>query len=243
MTLLQLNKKISAKAFQALWDLHDSNIITIPITGRPAGWCDLIVHEWPVAGVIGENGAFAFWEDSGQLKRIYHKNAVYNDNAILKKIESRVLKEVPGSRIAGDQFGRMFDLAIDFAEEQPKLPLSSAIKIKEICDSEGAISKISSIHVNTWLGAYSKLEMTIEFLKMYFGYDDTMNDSIIFFGDSPNDEPMFSHFNFSIGVANILRYKHLIKDFPKYITKQTEGDGFAEGINKILSLRTLTKSK
>ncbi len=28
----------------------------IPVTGRPAGWCDLIVRRWPVAAVVGKTG-------------------------------------------------------------------------------------------------------------------------------------------------------------------------------------------
>ena len=109
--------------------------------------------------MVGENGALAFWEEDGHAKRMYHEHAVRNDNEILKRIRFRVLKEIEGTRIAQDQFCRMFDLAIDFAEEEPKLPLSVAQAIQRLCESEGAIAKISSIHVNTWLGHYNKLGM------------------------------------------------------------------------------------
>ena len=48
---------LPASTFEAIWKLHDLGIKIIPVTGRPAGWCDHIARMWPVAGVVGENGA------------------------------------------------------------------------------------------------------------------------------------------------------------------------------------------
>ena len=56
--------KIHSVAFQALWALKDSGLKVVPITGRPAGWCDHIARMWPVDGVIGENGPYT----SGLIK-------------------------------------------------------------------------------------------------------------------------------------------------------------------------------
>ena len=52
-----------AESFAALWSLHEAGIRVVPVTGRPAGWCDHIARMWPVAGVVGENGAFSFAYD------------------------------------------------------------------------------------------------------------------------------------------------------------------------------------
>ncbi len=230
--------KLPADSYAALWRLHEAGIRVVPITGRPAGWCDLIARQWPVDGVVGENGALVFWEEDGHLKRIYHEQAVPNDHAVLKRIEQRVLAEVEGTRVAGDQFGRMFDLAIDFAEEEPRLPLSDAQRIKEICEQEGAVAKISSIHVNTWMGTYDKLSMASRFLALRFGYDDAKQVAeVIFFGDSPNDEPMFTHFPTSVGVANIADYAHLMRVLPAFTTSLKGGVGFAEGVTVLLKRR------
>ncbi len=227
--------KLPACAYSALWQAYDAGLIVVPITGRPAGWCDLIVRQWPVHGVVGENGALVFWEIEGHLHRLYDENAVSNSHHTLQKIKERVLREVPQTRIAGDQFARMFDIAIDFAEEEPRLPIESAERIKEICEEMGAIAKISSIHVNTWMGTYDKLSMASRFLTEQYGYDDVQQ--VLFFGDSPNDEPMFSHFPLSVGVANVSEYAHLMKQLPTYITSHKGGEGFAEGIKTLLSLR------
>lgn len=230
--------KLPADSYAALWCLHDAGLHVVPITGRPAGWCDLIARQWPVDGVVGENGALVFWEENGHIKRIYHERAISNDHAVLKRIEQRVLEEVEGTRVAGDQFGRMFDLAIDFAEEEPRLPISDAQRIKEICEQEGAVAKISSIHVNTWMGTYDKLSMASRFLALRFGYDDAKQVAeVIFFGDSPNDEPMFIHFPTSVGVANIADYAHLMRVLPAFTTSLKGGAGFAEGVAVLLERR------
>ncbi len=230
--------KLPAIAYSALWQLHDAGLKVIPITGRPAGWCDLIARQWPVDGVVGENGALVFWEEAGRVKRIYHDQAINNTHDTLQRITTRVLSEIPESRIAGDQFSRMFDVAIDFAEEEPYLPLSVAQEIKDICEEMGAIAKISSIHVNTWMGQYDKLSMASHFLHNRFGYNDTSDiQQVLFFGDSPNDEPMFTHFPSSVGVANVIKYAEFMDVLPTFVTTHEGGEGFAEGVEALLNWR------
>ena len=62
--------RIPACAFQALEDLSKAGIKVIPITGRPAGWCDHIARMWPINGIVGENGAFYFVYDIHKKKMI-----------------------------------------------------------------------------------------------------------------------------------------------------------------------------
>jgi HAD superfamily hydrolase (TIGR01484 family) len=229
--------KLPSDAYAALWQLAERGFHVIPVTGRPAGWCDLIARQWPVAAVVGENGALVFWEELGVIKRLYHPNAVDNGHPVLQRVRERILREVPGTRLASDQFARMFDLAFDFREEEPRLPLSDAVRMRGICEEEGAVAKISSIHVNVWMGDYSKLSMVTQWLHRTYSYEDgKKRDSVLFFGDSPNDEPMFSHFPLTVGVANILQYGHLMTHLPKYVTESDGGHGFSEGVTRLLSL-------
>jgi hydroxymethylpyrimidine pyrophosphatase-like HAD family hydrolase len=46
--------RLTAAAYGALEDLSRRGLRVIPVTGRPAGWCDLIARFWPVDAVIGE---------------------------------------------------------------------------------------------------------------------------------------------------------------------------------------------
>ena len=232
--------KLPAESYTALWELAGAGLHVLPITGRPAGWCDLIAREWPVDGVVGENGAFAFWEEKQgkHLRVLTHPNAVRNDHPALERARARALAEVPGCRVARDQFSRLYDIAIDFAEEEPVLPLSAAAAIKAIFEAEGARAKVSSIHVNAWMGNYDKLSMATLFLARMFGYDDGRDrDSVVFAGDSPNDEPMFAHFPRACGVANVRRYSSLLKHPPAFVASQECGAGFAEIARRILALR------
>ena len=233
---LTLRGKLLSSSFSALWKLKEAGLRVIPVTGRPAGWCDCIAREWPVDGVIGENGALAFWEESPTaslysllptLKTLYHPNAVRNDHPVLKKVRERACAEVTGLRDARDQFARLFDIALDFAEEEPVLPLSAAQRVREIALEEGAVAKISSIHVNVWMGDYDKLSMAELFLRERFSWQGDLAE-VIFVGDSPNDEPMFARFPLACAVANIRRYGTLVKHLPAFVSEQESGDGFAE---------------
>ena len=243
--------KLLASAYSALWKLKEAGLKVIPVTGRPAGWCDLIAREWPVDGVVGENGALVFWEESAGsapeglpserlplLKAEFHPAAVRNDHPVLERVKKRALAEFPELRIAKDQFARLFDLALDFAEEEPVLSLDAAQRIKAIAEEEGAVAKISSIHVNVWMGNYNKLSMVERFLSKHFGWESGAGDGeVVFVGDSPNDEPMFTRFPLACAVANVRHYTALIENLPTYVASKRCGDGFAEIAGVILDKR------
>jgi HAD superfamily hydrolase (TIGR01484 family) len=237
--------KLLGSAYAALWVLKESGLVVVPVTGRPAGWCDLIARQWPVDGVVGENGALAFWEERPSrgrlpvLKQDFYPQAIPNDHPSLARIRDRALAEVPGLRVSKDQTYRRFDLALDFAEEDPVLPLSDALKVKAIAEAEGARAKVSSIHVNIWMGHYDKLSMAERFLSRRFAWDPIADiDQVVFVGDSPNDEPMFARFPYACAVANIHRYSGLIASLPAYVAGKECGDGFAEIAQALLERRS-----
>ncbi|HAE21710.1 MAG TPA: HAD family phosphatase [Spirochaetaceae bacterium] len=228
-----------AESYQALWRLRRAGLAVVPVTGRPAGWCDLIARQWPVSGVVGENGAFAFYQQDGVLHRLFHPAAPEPSatRARLDELGRRALQAFPGLRLAKDQAYRLFDIALDFAEEEPRLGLELARSVQEFCEARGAIAKISSIHVNAWFGSYDKLSMAEHFLSSLSGYDPIQDEaSILYFGDSPNDEPMFKRFSLSCGVANVRDYAHLLTFLPKYVTSKPYGYGFAEAVDVLLAL-------
>jgi HAD superfamily hydrolase (TIGR01484 family) len=239
--------KLPAAAYSALWRLHDAGIKVIPITGRPAGWCDLIAREWPVDGVVGEIGALVFWEEPPRssagrrpvLQQEFHPHAVRNDHPALEKIKKRALAEIPGLRTAKDQFARLFDIALDFAEEEPALALEDAERVRALAEEEGAQAKISSIHVNIWMGEYDKLSMAEHFLESRFGWrpGPAAYREVAFAGDSPNDEPMFARFPLACGVANVETYRAHIKSLPAFIASMEGGEGFGEIAGAVLDKR------
>src|ERR1700681_2770480 len=62
--------RLTAAAFDAMEALKKAGFRVVPVTGRPAGWCDHIARFWPVDAVVGENSALLMWHDDkvGRLK-------------------------------------------------------------------------------------------------------------------------------------------------------------------------------
>jgi HAD superfamily hydrolase (TIGR01484 family) len=237
---LTADGRLLRESFDALWDLSSAGLVIVPVTGRPAGWCDLIARQWPVDAVVGENGAFAFFMEGGRLMRETNP-AVQRPlpGGDLDRVRDRCLAEVPGCRVAEDQFCRIYDLAIDFAEEPPVLGLDAARRIRDIALDEGLNAKISSIHVNIWAGNYDKLGMAERILSSRFGWDPIGEiGRVAFVGDSPNDEPLFGRFTLSCAVSNYRDFASLVAGKrPKFIANSPRGAGFAEFARVLLMAR------
>ena len=233
---------LTAAAYTALERLHRAGFIVMPVTGRPAGWCDHIARMWPVDAVVGENGAFYFCYDRAEKKMRQQFWASAQERRSnrhkLDLIEQEVLVEIPGSALASDQAYRVADLAIDFCEDVPALTESDIDRIVAVFQRNGATAKVSSIHVNGWYGDYDKLSMAKIALKNLFAIDwETALDEVVYVGDSPNDEPMFAAFPLSVGVANIHAFANRLKNKPAFVTSGHSGDGFVEMATLLLSSR------
>lgn len=233
---------LPADAYAALENLHNAGIQVAAITGRPAGWCDMIARFWPLRGVVGENGAFYFAYDNEQrkMRRSYFADAATRlaNKQKLEHIRNRVLDEVPGCAISADQPYREADLAVDFCEDVPPLDATAIACIKQIFEEEGAVAKVSSIHVNGWYGDYDKLSMSRRFSTEVLGIDmDAEKQNIVFCGDSPNDAPMFGFFPNACGVANVLDFQHQLEAKPQWVASKKGGAGFVEIANILLKSR------
>jgi HAD superfamily hydrolase (TIGR01484 family) len=234
---LTTDGRLSAEAYGALERLHRAGFRVVPVTGRPAGWCDHIARMWPVDAVVGENGAFYFYYAAGRLERRFQEDETsrVEKRARLQAIAAEILAAVPGCALASDQPYRETDLAIDYCEDVPPLPLAAAQRIAALMRDAGLTAKVSSIHVNGWFGDYDKLTTTRRLFAERFGIDiDKANREVVFAGDSPNDAPMFLFFQNSVGVANVRRYEAFLKEKPKYITAGAAGTGFRELADHLL---------
>lgn len=236
---LTVKGRLPSDVFVAMENLQQAGIRVIPITGRPAGWCDHITRMWPIDGLVGENGAFYFQYQDSEKKMIrrYWKSEKdrHIDGKKLAGIQNEVLAKVPGCAVAADQPYREADLAIDFCEDISALPAASIKAIKKIFEAAGATAKISSIHVNGWFGNYDKLAMCRLMFKEVFREElDDICDQVAYCGDSPNDAPMFGFFRHSIGVANVRQFSSELEALPTWVTKAEGGYGFAEMVAVLL---------
>jgi HAD superfamily hydrolase (TIGR01484 family) len=227
--------KLTAQAYAALERLQRAGVRVIPVTGRPAGWCDHIARMWPVDAVVGENGAFYFFYDGARLHSRFQDDLTTRKEkrARLSALSAQILAAVPGCAVASDQPYRETDLAIDYCEDVPPLPLEDAERIAELMRAAGLTAKVSSIHVNGWFGDYDKLSATRRLFAERYGADlDQAKREVVFAGDSPNDAPMFAFFPKSVGVANVRRFAGVN---PKYVTRAESGAGLAELVEHLLA--------
>ncbi len=232
--------QLSAKSYSAMERLHSRRFVVIPITGRPAGWCDHIARMWPVDAVVGENGSFYFRYNRAD-RRLDKRFSVDDKRRCenrrrLEELGNLILSKVPGCALASEQRYRESDLAIDYCEDVTPLGDAEVAHIVQLFHQAGANAKVSSIHVNGWFGDYDKLSMTRRLMLECFGVDlDIERERYLFVGDSPNDAPMFAYFPNSIGVANVVDFGDRISPQPAYVTKQRCGAGFVEVVDSLLS--------
>jgi len=234
--------RLTAEAYAAVAALKQAGLLVVPVTGRPAGWCDMIARFWPVDAVVGENGAFWMWHDLKAHKlrtRFIQSDPQRADGRRrLEQVRADVLREVPGAGIASDQPYRLADLAVDFCEDVPALPAGDIDRIVAIFERHGAHAKVSSIHVNGWFGDYDKLTTSKAMMAELFGVDLVKDaNAWVFAGDSPNDAPMFGHFPNSVGMANVADFAGRLAHDPAWITQARSGAGFVELARALIDAR------
>ena len=241
---LTTNGQVPADAFSAMERLQNAGFLVIPVTGRPAGWCDMIARTWPVDAVVGENGALAFRYDLAgrRMQRLYHDPVEVRTQKMqrLELIGNDVLDKVAGARLSADQAYRETDLAIDIAEDV--LPLKDDLidRIVSIFEHHEATVKVSSIHVNGWFGNYSKLTMTHQMMSKFFNVDlEASKNQYVFIGDSPNDAQMFGYFTTAVGVANLQDVAWRCEKLPTWITRQRRTAGFIEMAELLLKAKNI----
>lgn len=242
---LSTHGKLTSEAYQALWSLKNAGFGVVPVTGRPAGWCDHIARFWPVDAVIGENGAFTFFLREGRLSRIDTPKGLppqFDVPQALERLKRAVLSHFPAARWASDQRYREFDLAIDFCEDVAPWSREEISTLVKVCEQEGAIAKVSSIHVNAWFGNYTKRQ-GLEFWRDQGapGLDFSRVPDFkqwCFIGDSPNDEPLFEFFPTSVGVANLEKFLNDLHFPPQFQTLSESGHGFVEFVRALLQAKS-----
>jgi HAD superfamily hydrolase (TIGR01484 family) len=236
--------RLTAAAYAALERLQQAGLRVIPVTGRPAGWCDHIARMWPVDAVVGENGAFWMRFDAAARKlRTVHvadPSLRAGRRRDLDALAQRILAEVPGCAPASDQFCRLADLAIDFCEDVAPLPREAVERIVALMEAAGLKAKVSSIHVNGWFGDYDKLSTARRMLAEEFGADLAQPGEAarwLFVGDSPNDAPMFGFFPNAVGVANVAGFAGRMPAWPAWVARSRSGEGFVELAELLLAAR------
>ncbi|MBT7766713.1 MAG: HAD-IIB family hydrolase, partial [Bdellovibrionales bacterium] len=217
----------------ALWRLKEAGFCLVPVTGRPAGWCDHIARFWPVDAVIGENGAFIFYMGESRLKRfdlLEDSERAVNQQQLVK-LRELISQQFDQACWASDQQYREYDLAVDYCEDVTPWSSQKLQQLMELCRKAGANFKLSSIHLNIWFGDYTKRSAIESWLlsgAVGAPFSPPPLADWIYVGDSPNDAPAFELFRQSVGVANIAPYLDTIDHCPTWLALGEGGEGFLE---------------
>lgn len=243
--------ELPAQVHEFLEKMRDQDYRLVLVTGRSAGWVDALVKLLPFDAVVGENGALLYYWPNQKLNRrpreecskLYWSEQGYS-SSIPTDVKDRhaqalekIMKSYPGVRVASDQLYRIYDLAIDFAEEvESPLDFKEAAGIQQIFEDLGAVAKVSSIHVNGWWGSFNKelgLRQLVEKI-----WQEKIERDLIYVGDSPNDGPLFGVAAVGIGVANIRDFETKLKfNQPHYVASKRGAAGAVEIMQHLLAAR------
>ncbi len=235
--------RLADDAYSAIWRLVRAGVSVVVVTGRPAGWADCMMRLWPVAGVIAENGACIFRLDAGgRAVRWYAQDEPSRQANIeaLRRMGADLLARFPGLRLAADQAFRETDLAIDISEEADGLDPETLHDVRRVLDANGLTYKMSSIHLNAWLGNHDKASTCARFIRDVL-CEEPGTERHLFIGDSPNDEPLFRAFPLSVGVRNIERFAADMTSPPRFVTGAEGGAGFVELAARLIACRSLSR--
>jgi HAD superfamily hydrolase (TIGR01484 family) len=223
----------------ALAALAAAGLPVIALTGRPMGWSRPIVEETPLVAVVAENGSVGLFRDPTGLRVEYvDAESTRHANTIrLRAAAARIVAEVPGATLARDSTGRVTDIAVDHSEFT-QLDQARIAQVVALMREVGMNATVSSIHVNGWYGAHTKLSGATWIVRRLLDRDlDAERDQWLFVGDSTNDELMFASFPLSVGVANLADFAARLQHWPAYITEHERGRGFVEVAEALLAAR------
>jgi HAD superfamily hydrolase (TIGR01484 family) len=231
---------ITPDALAALAALKAARLPVIAITGRPKGWSEPFALDWPIDAIVAENGAVALFRGRGALAVEYAQDAsTRTRNAQrLREVAARVLREVPGATLAQDSAGRVTDIAIDHSEFAHLSP-AQIDAVVAVMRAEGMNATVSSIHINGWFGAHTKLSGARWIVQRLLARDiEAERERWVYVGDSTNDQLMFGHFPLSVGVANLMEFASVMTTWPTYLTDGARGAGFKEVADRLLAARS-----
>ena len=228
--------RLTVAALDALYRLHDAGLILIGATGRPASWGQVVARQWPVAGVVTENGIIALVRRGARVE-LFDRLGPDERRARNEQVRAlvRELRETfPELEPSDDVSGRLADYSFDIAESH-SVPEEVVRAAAELARERGARVVRSSIQLHVSFDADDKASGVVRLLAAEHGLDPTAATwQMAFIGDSENDAACFAAFHHSFGVANLAGRPSLL---PRYRASAPRSAGFVEITNALLAAR------
>jgi hydroxymethylpyrimidine pyrophosphatase-like HAD family hydrolase len=223
---------LTRDAYEALWGLHDAGMRLVAVTGRPSGWAEVFVRQWPIDGAVTENGAVHVVRDA-RGARVHAPSSLPERVAALEVLVRDVHRAMPHVRLADDNHHRRSDRAWDIGEHAT-VPPDEVEALAAIVRGAGARTTRSTVHLHASFEVDDKASGAVRFATEHFGIDaGRALTTWAFVGDSPNDGACFAAFRTTFGVANVRRYLRRLSVPPRFVTLAERGAGFAELANAL----------
>lgn len=230
-------------AYAALWDLHRAGIELVAVTGRPSGWAEVFVRQWPIAGAVSENGAIFVVRDGHGVSILADgtTDEVASRRAKLGALVETVRATMPELRLADDCHARRSDVTWDIGEKVT-VPEEQIRALGALVVASGARTTRSTVHLHASFERDDKASGAVRFLCERFGEDaGAALHRWAFVGDSGNDAACFSAFRTTFGVANVRRFVSgptaSLTVPPRWVASSERGAGFAEIARALLAAR------
>jgi hydroxymethylpyrimidine pyrophosphatase-like HAD family hydrolase len=226
-------------AYEALWNLRDAGLALVAVTGRPSGWGELLVRQWPIDGCVTENGAVHLVREGRGITRrdACDETARRARTERLARLVERVHEVVPEAQLSDDARVRISDVTWDVGELETLPPDRVQLIAREIALA-GARSTQSSVHLHATFDVDDKASGAVRFCGQQLGVDaDAAVVRFAFAGDSGNDAACFAAFRTTFGVANVRASLGRLSVTPRYVATREMGEGFAEIAAQILASR------
>lgn len=232
--------ELTREAYGALHDLRDAGLTLVAVTGRPAGWGELLARQWPVAACVVENGALYYARDErGRVARVDAATPESRAEklAALERVVARARDEVPSIGLTDDARARVADVTWDIGEHARPDPADVA-RLAALVREEGARVIRSSVHLHATFDVADKAAGVVRALRDRCGIDPGAAPfRFAFVGDSGNDASCFAAFRLTFGVANVRDSMDQIAVPPRFVAPSPRGAGFAEIARAVATLR------
>ncbi len=227
---------LTEAAYRALFRLREGGLMLVAVTGRPAGWGEVLVRQWPVDAFVTENGAVALHREGAHVARL---DPLAPDQRLLRQrrlraIASELRQRHPELEPTDDLPARTSDYTFDIGERRQ---VSQATVERALATARelGARTTHSSVHLHLTLDGDDKASGAVRALRQMQGVDPgAARRRFAYIGDSANDASCFAAFRTSIGVANLSGRPTVP---PRYITRCPMGAGFVEAAQVLLERR------
>lgn len=236
---------LTEAAYSALFRLRETGLRLVACTGRPAGWSELLLRQWPIDAAVAENGAVALVKHrhangASGIATLFPTNvsAALAERDELLRLAHALVDRFPEAELADDNAARWTDVTVDIGEHR-KVGVETIAAMRAAATAHGVHTFVSSVHLHLSRSAEDKASGTFRLLEARFGESrEAACNENAFVGDSSNDASAFSAFQTTIGVANVTKYLSSLPDPPKFMTEKAMGAGFAELALRLVALRS-----